>query len=66
MLQKAFGSLVASWRHGVSAIIYNLLTSNNLDILALSETWHESSTSPSLLSSIPPNYTFLDVSRYGS
>jgi len=46
-----------------SSIIYDLLSSSNYDVLALSETWHESSSSPSLLSSIPPNYTFLEIAR---
>lgn len=46
-----------------SSIIYDLLTSNQLDLFCITETWHESSDSPALLSSIPSNYSFFDVPR---
>ncbi|MCI4436824.1 MAG: hypothetical protein JHC33_08470 [Ignisphaera sp.] len=46
-----------------SIIINDLISSNKLDFLALTETWHESSQSPSLISSTPVGYTFLDISR---
>lgn len=46
-----------------SILINNLISSSNVDFMALTETWHESSQSPSLISSIPNGYTFLDVSR---
>ena len=43
--------------------VFNLLSYSNLDFLALSETWHESSSSPSLISACPPSYAFLELAR---
>ena len=43
--------------------VFNLLSDSNLDFLALSETWHESASSPSLISTCPPSYSFLELVR---
>ena len=41
--------------------VFNLLSDSNLDFLALSETWHESAPSPSLIFACPPSYSFLEL-----
>ena len=43
--------------------VFNLLSDSNLDFLALSETWHESASSPFLISACPPSYSFLELAR---
>ena len=43
--------------------MFNLLSDSILDFLALSETWHESASSPTLISACPPSYSFLDIAR---
>ena len=43
--------------------VFNLLSDSNLHFLALSETWHESASSPSLISACPPFYSFLKLAR---
>ena len=43
--------------------VFNLFSDSNLDFLALSETWHESASSPSLISACPPSYSFLELAH---
>ena len=43
--------------------VFNLLSDSNLDFLVLSETWHESASSPSLISVCPSSYSFLELAR---
>ena len=43
--------------------VFNLLSDSNLHFLALSKTWHESASSPSLISPCPPSYSFLELAR---
>ena len=43
--------------------VFNLLSDSNLDFLVLSETWHESAFSPSLIYACPPSYPFLELAR---
>ena len=46
-----------------SLYISDLVTSNSLDLFGLTETWHESASSPSLLSSIPKGFSFVELAR---
>ena len=41
----------------------SLLSDSNFDFLALSETWHESASSPSHISACSPSYSFLELAR---
>ena len=43
--------------------VFNLLSDSNLDFLALSETWHEAASSPSLISACPLSYSFLELTH---
>ena len=43
--------------------VFKLLSDSNLDFLVLSETWHESASSPSLISACPPSYSFFELAR---
>ena len=43
--------------------VFNLLSDFNLDFLALSETWDESASSPSLISACTLSYSFLELAR---
>ena len=43
--------------------VFNLLSDSNLDFLALSETWHKPASSPSLISTCPPSYSFPELAR---
>ena len=46
-----------------SFYISDLITTHSPDFLALTETWHEDATSPSLVTATPLNYSFLELAR---
>ena len=41
-----------------SLCIFDLVSANDLDLFLLTETWHESASSPSLLASTPQGFSF--------
>ena len=46
-----------------SLCIFDLVSANDLDLFLLTETWHESASSPSLLASIPQGFSFVEQAR---
>ena len=46
-----------------SLYISDLISSNSLDLFAVTETWHESASSPSLITAAPKGFSFLESAR---
>lgn len=57
------GSLNTRSVNNKSATINDIISSLNLDILAMQETWHENADSVALRRAAPPGYSFVEAAR---
>jgi len=58
-----FGTLNVRSVSNKSATICDIIASNDLDILAMQETWHENIDSLSLKRTVPPGYSLVEAAR---